>query len=92
MSKKIEQRIRRVVGNLRPSTAFDGTYGLPMNLRERMEHYNTPGVSIAVINDFEIEWARGFGVRDVRSSENVTAETMLQAGSIAKTVFALGVM
>lgn len=92
MSKKIEQRIRRVVGNLRPSTAFDGTYGLPMNLRERMEHYNTPGVSIAVINDFEIEWARGFGVRDVRSSENVTAETMFQAGSIAKTVFALGVM
>ena len=32
-----------------------------MGLAERMAHYNVPGVSIAVINDYQIEWAKGYG-------------------------------
>ena len=35
-----------------------------MELSERMAHYLVPGVSIAVINDFRIEWAKGYGVSD----------------------------
>jgi len=42
------------------------TEGLPIGeklmLTERMEYYKVPGVSIAIINDFKIEWAKGYGV------------------------------
>ena len=33
-----------------------------MDLSGRMAHYRVPGVSIAVIDEFEIEWAKGDGV------------------------------
>ena len=34
----------------------------PKTLHDRMAHYNTPGVSIAIINNYELEWAKGYGV------------------------------
>ena len=33
-----------------------------MKLIDRMAYYKVPGVSIAMINDFQIEWAKGYGV------------------------------
>jgi CubicO group peptidase (beta-lactamase class C family) len=57
-----------------------------------LAYYHTPGVSLAVINDFKVEWARGFGVRDARFKSKVTARTLFQAASISKAAFALGVM
>ena len=57
-----------------------------------MAYFHTPGVSIAVINDGHIEWARGFGVRERGKPEPVTERTLFQAGSISKPIFALAVM
>ncbi len=57
-----------------------------------MRHYHTPGVSIALINNFEIEWAHGFGMCDSRFPPQVTKDTIFQSGSISKAIFALGVM
>jgi hypothetical protein len=34
-----------------------------------MAHYFTPGVSIAVIKEGRLEWARGFGVRERGGAE-----------------------
>src|ERR1700730_11867177 len=34
----------------------------PMKLTERMTYYRVPGVSIAIINNGKIEWAKGYGV------------------------------
>lgn len=92
MYEKTDQRIQRVIDNLLPSTAFDGKFASPKNLQERMAYYHTPGVSVAVINDFQVEWARGFGVCDTVSNNAVTTETLFQCGSISKAIFALGVM
>ena len=63
-----------------------------MGLAERMEHFNVPGVSIAVINDFQIEWARGYGVLDAGQSEPVTPETLFQTASLAKPVVAVAAL
>ena len=54
-----------------------------------LKQFNVPGVSIAVVNDFGIEWARGYGVADVESGAPVTVDTMFQAASISKTVAAM---
>ena len=34
-------------------------------LSDRMKHYDVPGVSIAVINNHQIEWAKGYGVEKI---------------------------
>lgn len=54
-----------------------------------MQSYNVPGVSIAVIEGNQVEWARGYGVKEVGKPDPVTPETMFQAGSISKPVAAL---
>jgi len=54
-----------------------------------LKKFNVPGVSIAVIKDFTIEWARGYGLADVETATPVTAETMFQAASISKPVAAM---
>src|SRR5574341_1048525 len=92
MNKKLDRRIKQVISHLRPATGLKGKFKPPQTLRQRMAYYHTPGVSIAVINDFEIQWAQGFGRRDVRSTSRVTTKTLFQAGSISKPIFALAVM
>src|SRR5215212_5602959 len=89
---EIRKRIERVVNGLLPTTATDGRFGDPVKLSDRMAYYHTPGVSIAVINNGELEWACGFGVREQGKPEAVTPETLFQAASISKPIFALGVL
>ena len=57
-----------------------------------MKFYKVPGLSIAVIKDFKIDWARGYGLKDVSTNEPVTTETLFQAGSISKSVNAMVAM
>lgn len=61
-------------------------------LAERMEHYKVPGVSVAVVNEGKIAWARGYGVLEAGSPARVTPETLFQAASISKPVAALAVL
>ncbi len=61
-------------------------------LEERMKHYNVKGLSIAVINDYKIEWAKGYGWVDVATQRPVTPETIFQPGSISKSVHALALL
>ena len=68
--------------------------GAPSNchtLKERMAEMHVPGVSIAVVHNGVIEWARGYGVRQI-GGPPVTAETLFQAGSISKPIAAMAVL
>lgn len=56
------------------------------SLAERMAEHNIPGLSIAVINDFKIEWSKTFGYRNVNTKEPITLETIFQAASITKPI------
>jgi len=63
-----------------------------MTLPELMEHLGVPGVSVAVIHDFDIHWAKGYGIADVETGAPVDTETIFQAASISKPVAAMGVL
>lgn len=57
-----------------------------------LKQFNVPGVSIAVIKDFKIEWARGYGIADTETGTPVAAGTLFQAASISKPVAAMASM
>jgi len=66
--------------------------GRPRSLHERMVDHTIPGVSIAVINDYHLEWACGYGVRKRGVPEHIDTETVFQACSISKAVTAIAVL
>jgi len=61
-------------------------------LRQVMERFRVPGVSVAVIKDFAIHWAKGYGVADVETGAAVENNTLFQAASISKPVAAMAVV
>ena len=61
-------------------------------LDDRMRHYGVPGVGVAVIDDFELAWAEGFGVVRAGGEEAVDADTLFHAGSVAKPVSTAAVL
>jgi CubicO group peptidase (beta-lactamase class C family) len=85
-----DERIRRVASDLRMETTVPGQEYPPCPIAERMAETCTPAMSVAVVDDFEVAWARGFGRR--AAGEQTGADTPFQCGSISKPVFALAVM
>jgi CubicO group peptidase (beta-lactamase class C family) len=68
-----------------PVAVAPDSLGVP----ELMAQFRVPAVSVAVIRDFKIEWAKAWGVKDAASGEVATADTMFQAASISKPVAAM---
>lgn len=84
-------RRRRVEGGLRSVLQIAGREPLRHSLAERMERYQVPGVSLAVVDDGEVSWASGYG-RVVAGGAEVHATTLFQAASISKAVSAVAVL
>lgn len=63
-----------------------------LTLEEVMERFGVPGISVAVIHDFDVHWAKGYGVADVETGAPVDVETLFQAASISKPVTATAAM
>jgi CubicO group peptidase (beta-lactamase class C family) len=64
----------------------------PLTLAQVMEKHHVPAVSVAVIKDFRIHWARAYGVADSVSGAKADPETLFQAASISKPVAAMAVL
>ncbi|HUS86649.1 MAG TPA: serine hydrolase domain-containing protein [Bacteroidales bacterium] len=92
----IEQRIYRIENGL---IEFKSPAGMfqpdseqladPKILTERMEHYKTPGLSIAVINDNQIEWTKAYGTININTGVPVTTGTIFEAASTSKFITAV---
>jgi len=61
---------------------------IELSLQDLMEKFKVTGLSIAVIDNFQVIWAKGYGVTGVDSKAPVTPKTLFQAGSISKPVAA----
>jgi CubicO group peptidase (beta-lactamase class C family) len=86
-----EQRIQHIQDAILPPVVTKGTPPVTTRLADRMAALHVPGVSIAVIHEGKIEWARGFGVTRV-GGPAVNPETLFQAASISKPVTAIAVL
>ena len=85
--RKLQERIKRVENGLLPLSPSS-----PQRLAERMAFYKTPAVSIAVINNGKLEWARAYGVLEAGSNNPVTTATFFQACSISKPIAAMAAL
>jgi CubicO group peptidase (beta-lactamase class C family) len=65
---------------------------LQLHIEKLMQLYKVPGLSVAVVDDFKIAWAKAYGVTAAGSNTPVTVHTLFQAGSISKPVAATGTM
>ena len=65
---------------------------------ELMAQKNVVGLSVALVQEAEgksrptVAWQRGFGLKDKASGEPVTHETVFQAASLSKPIFAYAVL
>ena len=85
----VDERIARVENGLVLMDANgQPQWGNTSSLAERMGYYQAPGVSIAVIDDYKLDWVKGYGVRVAGEGEAVTAQTLFHAGSVAKSLSA----
>ncbi|MEJ7646191.1 MAG: serine hydrolase domain-containing protein [Chryseolinea sp.] len=89
-SADLPSRIRQVEENLVGAIRIEGQG--TWKLEDRMSYYKVPGVSIAVINDFKLEWAKGYGWADTRDKRKVNTETLFQAASISKSLNGVGLL
>ena len=90
LGQATDTRIKRVERGLLPAVLIKGDPA--WSIEERMKFYKVPGLSVAVIDNFRVAWARGYGVKDLETKELVTTDTLFQAGSISKSVNAMVVM
>src|SRR5262249_30171953 len=77
--------IARVEHGLMPNVRIAGD-NLGWSIDERLRAHHTPAVSLAVIHDYQLAWAKAYGVADVRTGQSVDADTRFQAASISKMV------
>ena len=82
----VSARISRVQQGLRPvrKSWKQATW----SIEERMKYYRVQGVSVAVIHDFEVDWAKGYGVSNVQTRAPVNEKTLFQVASVTKTITA----
>jgi CubicO group peptidase (beta-lactamase class C family) len=57
-----------------------------------MRDANVPGLAMGIIDGAKLAWRRGFGVKDAASRAPVIDETVFEAASMSKPVFAYVVM
>jgi len=90
--KPIDNKIKQVESNLYPLLQIEDSVYRPSTIEQRLKELGINGVSVAVINNYKLDWAKGYGMADVKTNKRVTAGTLFLAGSISKSVNALGVL
>jgi CubicO group peptidase (beta-lactamase class C family) len=87
----LEARIARIETGFAPIPVA-GQEPLRLDIRKLMKMYNVPGLSVAVIDDYRIAWAKGYGVTAPGGDTPVNVRTLFQAGSLSKPVAAAGTL
>jgi CubicO group peptidase (beta-lactamase class C family) len=90
-NSQADERRNQVENNLAPEIVYGDS--LPhLNLEKQMAAYGIKGVSVVVIKDYKIDWAKGYGWADVEEKRPVTVNTRFQAASISKSLNSMGLL
>src|SRR5438128_2383253 len=65
---------------------------LEFDIPKLMKEANVPGMSVALVRDGKLVWSKPFGVMNAETKTPVTDQTIFEANSLSKPVFAYSVM
>lgn len=85
-------RMKKVEKGLLGAVVIKGTKVERSSLAERMEFFKVPGVSVVLLDRYEIDWAKAYGYRDIQAYAPVTPDTLFQAGELGQPVAAAAVL
>ena len=86
-----ESRQRAVEHGLVPIVRI-ADHPVHWTIDERLQHYACPGAAVAVMHDGRLDWAAGYGVRDVDQPGPVGPDTVFMVASCSKPVTAMLVL
>ena len=92
LPSEVAERVQHIENNLLTTNTFRNLITKRLTLTERMNVSKVPGVSIAVINNYQVEWARGYGFLEMGKTELVDAKSLFQCASISKPVAAVAAL
>jgi serine beta-lactamase-like protein LACTB len=77
-----------------PARPLSGTLrqALEKIITAEMARQKIPGLSVAIVTNHRLQWARGFGLADIENSVPATDATVYRWGSISKTITAVAAM
>lgn len=90
-NKATQDTIKMVEDNLSGNVLIEDSVNT-WNIEKRMAEMKVHGLSIAVIRDYKIAWAKGYGFADTASKAAVTDQTLFQAASISKSLNGVGLL
>lgn len=61
-------------------------------IAQRMASLHVPGVSVAMVREGKLDWAKGYGIAHQDGAKPVDENTLFQAGSISKPVAAIAAL
>ena len=70
------QKIHQLETSLTPPIHLKGITDSKFSLTERMAHYKVPGVSVALIENGEIAWAKTWGLANADTQAHLNANTL----------------
>lgn len=88
---------KRALPNLIPEKGILSAYSREENekvdefMKSMMDYYRVPGASLALVKNGEIVYHQTYGYKNIHSKEKVNGETLFEAASITKPVFAFAV-
>ena len=88
--KEVEEQIKQFENSLSGRVQIKGKEN--SNIADRMAHYKVMGMSIAVVHDYKVVWAKGYGWADEKEKRPVTTATLFEPGSISKSLNAVGIL
>lgn len=65
------------------------TSGLDRFITDQLEKWKVPGLAIAIVQNGQVVYSHGFGLRDVKHGLPVTTKTIFPIGSISKSFTSL---
>jgi len=86
----VDEKIKQVESNLVSWAKVEGSPN--WTIEERMKYYGINALSVAVVHNYKIDWTKAYGWADTAEHRRATTETMFQAGSISKSLNAMGVL
>jgi CubicO group peptidase (beta-lactamase class C family) len=87
-----DPRVAQFEQGVSPKIVIKGPSSRHFTVDERLKAYGIAGLSVAIIDNGTVAFARGYGLADANTRKPVTPDTLFQAASISKGVTSVGAL